>query len=499
MEVVIEHHTLEADLCEWPKVPQSNFESTEISEERLEKLNNHARTLRILTSKASAGQTETQVPNQTSTAPSQSLEIKEIAEERVEALEQHEPKPQNLPPTSADKQSKGYIPTAPNRLDTASVQTSGVDQLSTTPPNEEQNKANSPNKRSTKLGLFRLKKAEQWPEPHLSIGIKCNELGGNECWKAIGPAQELFSRISKPLGDLLDARVEDLEEWEPIAGHILLFDMYMVGKSVETAQPTLLFTCQRPKPRRRAIKFVKQSGILKGHPKILLAESSFPPLATGTRHLKLLAASAGVIGAVTGVVFGLCTILIAIFFTVRKHRKKDVQSREYTHAEITQLCLAPSHTSVKHADLSNPYLQTQEPRQQGGILQPTPLLFAMVHELGAMEPVGSELITPSDSRNLLSQGSFGLSIVCISNKKRATIGEIVYSNGAYYGLTVAHLFDKFLNDNDDLISKYQEGDPEFAFVSDDDQEVEAPSEVNLSDIAITSQGEFQILVDLELC
>ena len=31
---------------------------------------------------------------------------------------------------------------------------------------------------------------------------------------------------------------------------------------------------------------------------------------------------------------------------------------------------------------------------------------------------------------------------------------------------------------------------EFAFVSDDDQEVEAPSEVNFSDIAITSQGKF---------
>jgi hypothetical protein len=76
---------------------------------------------------------------------------------------------------------------------------------------EEQNKANFPNKTSTKLGLFRLKKAQQWPEPHLSIGIKCNQLGGNECWKAIGPAQELFSRISKPLGDLLDSRVEDLK------------------------------------------------------------------------------------------------------------------------------------------------------------------------------------------------------------------------------------------------------------------------------------------------
>jgi len=62
--VVIDHpHTIEANLFEWPKVPQSNFESKDVSAERLEKLNKHGCTLRTLTRKVSAGETETQVPN----------------------------------------------------------------------------------------------------------------------------------------------------------------------------------------------------------------------------------------------------------------------------------------------------------------------------------------------------------------------------------------------------------------------------------------------------
>ncbi len=66
----------------------------------------------------------------------------------------------------------------------------------------------------------------------------------------------------------------------------------------------------------------------------------------------------------------------------------------------------------------------------------------------------------------------------------------MFLNGNYCGLTVAHLFDNFLNGTNDLTSECQEGGPEFAFVSDDDQEPEPPSEVNLSDIVITSQGAF---------
>lgn len=121
------------------------------------------------------------------------------------------------------------------------------------------------------LGRFSLQKS-QWPNPHLSIGTKCNRMGSNKCWEASGPAQELFAQISQNVGDLLDARVEDIEEGEPVAGHVLIFGMYMIGKDIDTARPTLVFTCQRPKPRRRAIKFIKESEILKDHSKIALAE-----------------------------------------------------------------------------------------------------------------------------------------------------------------------------------------------------------------------------------
>jgi hypothetical protein len=113
-------------------------------------------------------------------------------------------------------------------------------------------------------------------------------MGDNECWEAIGPAQALFTQISQPIGELLDTRVEEIEEGEPVAGNILTYGMYMIGRDLSTARPTLIVTCQRPKPRRRAIKFIKESEFLKGHPKIAIAESSAVPMALGRKYLRLL-------------------------------------------------------------------------------------------------------------------------------------------------------------------------------------------------------------------
>ncbi|CZR58947.1 uncharacterized protein PAC_08839 [Phialocephala subalpina] len=120
-----------------------------------------------------------------------------------------------------------------------------------------------------------------WRNPNLSIGTKCSRMGDNECCEAIGPAQAMFAQISQPIGDLLDTLIEEIEEGEPVAGNILMYGIYMIGRDLSTARPTLIFTCQRPKPRRRAIKFVKESGILKALPKIALAESSKVPMALG--------------------------------------------------------------------------------------------------------------------------------------------------------------------------------------------------------------------------
>ena len=244
-ELMVERsQTLEATSFEWPKVPQSRIES------------------------------------------------KEVPDEPLETLIEQKPEPRPLP-READSPTK--IAQTPERFDKALEQFNKAQtQSSITNPSTASQKSVQATKteiserRNTKLiPLFGSKKT-QWPEPHLSLGTPCNRLGNNECWKAVGPAQDLFNLISKRIGDLLDERVEDLEEGEPVAGHILLFDMYMVGKSATIAQPTLLFTCQRTKPRRRAIKYIRESGILKGHPKILLAESSLPPLASGTSYLRLL-------------------------------------------------------------------------------------------------------------------------------------------------------------------------------------------------------------------
>jgi hypothetical protein len=112
-------------------------------------------------------------------------------------------------------------------------------------------------------------------------------MGGNECWEAIGPAQELFRQVSKKIADLLDERIDDLEEGELHAGVFVTFGMYMIGKSPAAARPTLIISCQSAKPRRRAIKFIKESLILKGYPKMELAESSICPTSISNDSLRL--------------------------------------------------------------------------------------------------------------------------------------------------------------------------------------------------------------------
>jgi hypothetical protein len=158
-----------------------------------------------------------------------------------------------------------------------------------------------------------------------------------------------------PIKKLLDARVDELEENDPVAGHILVYRMYMIGKEEATARPTLLFSCQSARMRRRAIKFMKESRMLKDHPAVKMAESSTPPTAAGRGHLMLLASNGSgdlslpnivngiferdsatnsvpnnggsshvwIIGPVLGSVLGIATILVVIYFTRRKQMREE--------------------------------------------------------------------------------------------------------------------------------------------------------------------------------
>jgi hypothetical protein len=173
-------------------------------------------------------------------------------------------------------------------------------------------------KRWSKLARrFTLQTKAPWPNPQLSLGGKCDNLGANECWEAVGPAQEVFSKLAAKIGAILDTRVDELEEGEPMDGNPTTFGMYMIGKTPATARPTVLFTCQSANPRQRAVKFVKEAGILKEYPGIALAGSSTTPLATRRRFLRLLSGLSDKLALGIGLGLGIPSLIISLLMYFR--------------------------------------------------------------------------------------------------------------------------------------------------------------------------------------
>ncbi|PMD34957.1 hypothetical protein L207DRAFT_638433 [Hyaloscypha variabilis F] len=465
--------------------------------------------------------------------PHTKIESKAIPDKEQKYLTQPSSEPKQL----QDQASKNTVEFEGfDSCDKVHVQSSEVNQPTARTQGVEATIAEGRDRRSPRLGIFGSKKT-QWPNPHLSLGTQCNRLGSNECYKAIGPAQDLFDLISKDIGDLLDARIEDLEEGEPVAGHILLFDMYMVGKSASTAQPTLLFTCQRPKPRRRAIKYIRESRILKGHPKILLAESSLPPLVSGTTYLRLLsgrdtfsntvarqslntarttlttmlkrdatptpspapspkASHLWIAGPVIGTVAGLMAIFALIFLTSRRRRNHNIMSTaksidpEAMRKNQNSPILLPVPIFVSDLDFVSfgPRLNPLQPP-----LQPTeitPRLPAPLSTSPEMVHIKdyAPIFKPSLGHDHSTTEQFsGSPILGTSSRIRATIGGIFYAKGKYYGFTAAHPFAQFceISADDEIPSGSLDIDAEFSFISDDDEELR---EGDMSEITITSQA-----------
>jgi hypothetical protein len=116
----------------------------------------------------------------------------------------------------------------------------------------------------------------KWPEPHLSIGPRCHPLGRNQCWEVIGPVRDISKAIFDATRILLNSRSDYVNEGER-EQCMVIFGLYMIGKNEAKACPTLLFSCERKGPRRRAIELAKGEELLQAFPPIKLAESSRPP------------------------------------------------------------------------------------------------------------------------------------------------------------------------------------------------------------------------------
>lgn len=130
--------------------------------------------------------------------------------------------------------------------------------------------------RLASLAVSRPLPIAPWPSPHLSLGKKCSPFGRKECWEVTGPAQVISSDLFGAVRTLLNSRNEYLNEKEPKPCFIM-FGLYMIGDDGAHASPTLLLSCERKAPRRKALKLVKESGILSEYPGVRLAESIRPP------------------------------------------------------------------------------------------------------------------------------------------------------------------------------------------------------------------------------
>jgi hypothetical protein len=118
----------------------------------------------------------------------------------------------------------------------------------------------------------------KFPDPQLSIGERCHPLGRNQCWEVIGPAREASKSIFPATRALLESRY-DFVNGDECEQPLVIFGMFMIGKNEKKACPTLLFSCLRKGPRRRAIELAKGEDLLKDFPYIKLAESARPPVA----------------------------------------------------------------------------------------------------------------------------------------------------------------------------------------------------------------------------
>ena len=125
-----------------------------------------------------------------------------------------------------------------------------------------------------------------WPQPELSIGMELQALDrSHRCWETIGPVLDLAQeRILPAVKALLEERQGYLTEREPIKRPVT-FEMYMIGRRREEANPTLLFCCSREQPRRRAKEVVKASQILRDHPALRIVHSNRSPQARTPIHV----------------------------------------------------------------------------------------------------------------------------------------------------------------------------------------------------------------------
>jgi peptide-N4-(N-acetyl-beta-glucosaminyl)asparagine amidase len=125
---------------------------------------------------------------------------------------------------------------------------------------------------STLPWLKRLKKNKcRWLNPEKSTGIFYCKMGRDLCcWEAVDGAREAFIQIAEEIKG-------HLEKFSDPVHHPVTWTMYMIGRTKETAEPTIMFCCKETCCRQEVRKTIEESGILDKYPGVRAGDSNRPP------------------------------------------------------------------------------------------------------------------------------------------------------------------------------------------------------------------------------
>jgi hypothetical protein len=105
-----------------------------------------------------------------------------------------------------------------------------------------------------------MRKSQPYPDVHACIGSFIGHFNERDWWHATGKAREAFKTVEKELLDHLQAAFEDTYR------SIVHFHLFMIGRALSSARPTIMFFCEEKEPRKKAKKVIDESGILKQLP-----------------------------------------------------------------------------------------------------------------------------------------------------------------------------------------------------------------------------------------
>jgi hypothetical protein len=116
-----------------------------------------------------------------------------------------------------------------------------------------------------------------WPNAAESIGVFYRNMNGLSCWEAVGQAREMFTEIAAEV-------IVYLENNSVEVPHKIVWSMYMVGKTKETARPVFMLCstscmeagCQS-QCRKKVRKTIEESEIIKKYQGVRIGDCSQPP------------------------------------------------------------------------------------------------------------------------------------------------------------------------------------------------------------------------------